>query len=68
MFLEKKKKSERYCFRFKEKRDFYFENALKSEVVKPKTATMTPKRKKHQIYHLCVEEEAQRRSRFTILQ
>ena len=48
MFLKKKIKikRERSCFKFKEKIDFYFENALKSEVVKPKTATMTPKKAK----------------------
>ena len=33
----------RFCFRLKKKRDFDFENAVKSKAVKPKMPTLTPK-------------------------
>ena len=46
-FFFKLKLKERSCFKFKEKIDFFFENAPKSEVVKPKMATMTPKKGKN---------------------
>ena len=43
MFLTKNKKEKRFCFRFKKKREFDFENVVKSKAVKPKTSTLTPK-------------------------
>ena len=44
MFLTKKIKiNKRFCFRFKKKRGFDFENVVKSKAVKPKIPTLTPK-------------------------
>ena len=43
MFLTKNKKDKRFCFKFKKKRDFDFEDAVKSKAVKPNTPTLTPK-------------------------
>ena len=42
MFLTQKI-NKRFCFRLKKKRDFDFENAVKSKAVKPKMPTLTPK-------------------------
>ena len=44
VFLTKKIKiNKRFCFRFKKKRGFDFENVVKSKPVKPQMPTLTPK-------------------------
>ena len=44
VFLSKKIKiNKRFCFRFKKKRGFDFENFVKSKAVKPYMPTLTPK-------------------------
>ena len=44
VFLTKKIKiNKRFCFKFKKKRGFDFENVVRSKAVKPKMPTLTPK-------------------------
>ena len=44
VFLTKKIKiNKRFCFKFKKKRGFDFENVVKSKAMKPKMPTLTPK-------------------------